>query len=88
MAASISKFVILLSAISAATDAYGQSDPYHITDAEKAACTADAVRLCASAYPDEKRLLVCMQANKPALSSGCVEVFDAGIKRRHLGLGR
>ena len=61
-----------------------QSDPYHITSAERAACTGDAVRLCADTYPDEGKLLACMVANKASLTSGCAVVFDAGLKRRRL----
>lgn len=59
-------------------------DPYHITPDEKAACTQDATRLCPSAYPDERRLITCMKANRSSLSAACLAAFDAGIKRRGL----
>ena len=59
-------------------------DPYHLTENEKAACTDDAERLCANAYPDEKKLLACMKTNRSSLSATCLPVFDAGMKRRHL----
>lgn len=59
-------------------------DPYRITAAEKAACTSDAIALCASAYPNESRLLSCMRSNRSLLSAGCAIVFDAGLKRRRL----
>lgn len=80
-----SRMILLIAASGAPAVAYGQADPYHITEKEKAACTPDAERLCASSYPDERKLLACMEANKASLSSGCLVVFNAGIKRRHLG---
>ena len=60
------------------------SDKYRVTKAEKAACTADAIRFCMDAYPSEDKLLVCMKANRESLSSTCRVAFDAGLKRRHL----
>ena len=59
-------------------------DQYHVTDAEKAACTSDAVRFCYGTYPDESKLLSCMKQNRAALSSTCRIAFDAGVKRRRL----
>ena len=44
----------------------------------------DAMRLCADAYTDERRLLACMKANRSLLGAGCLTVADAGVKRRHL----
>ena len=69
---------------SASTAAHAVSDPYHVTDQEKAACTEDAVRLCMDAYPDERRLIECMKRNRASLSPTCLTAFDAGVKRRHL----
>lgn len=60
------------------------ADPYRITGREKAACTADAIRLCSHTYPDERALLQCMKTNRPSLSSMCLTAFDAGVKRRRL----
>ncbi len=60
----------------------GAADAFHVTEAEKAACTQDAERLCASAYPDEQKLLACMKANRASLGPTCLPVFDAGMKRR------
>jgi hypothetical protein len=57
---------------------------YNITDAERSACSVDAVRLCSAAYPDEDKLLSCMRANRNQLTSPCRTVFDAGLKSRHL----
>ena len=59
-------------------------DKYHITSAEKAACSSDAVRLCFESYPDEDKLLACMRQNHEALSATCRVAFDAGTKRRRL----
>ena len=61
-----------------------QTDRYHVTPAEKAACTSDAVRLCIQTYPDENALLDCMKANREQLSPTCRVAFDAGVKRRRL----
>ena len=60
------------------------ADPYRLTEPEKAACTGDALRLCAETYPDERKLLACLKANRSSLSAECLPVFDAGIKRRRL----
>ena len=60
------------------------ADAFHVTEAEKAACMEDAERFCASAYPDEQRLLLCMKANRASLGPTCQPVFDAGMKRRGL----
>ena len=64
--------------------AQAQTDKYHVTTAERAACTPDAMRLCAQTYPDEDRLFACMKQNRDALSQTCRTAFDAGIKRRRL----
>ena len=74
----------LLGILTSSVVALAQTDTYKITDAEKAACTGDAMRLCASAYPSESKLLACMIANKGSLTPTCLTVFNAGLKRRHL----
>ena len=61
-----------------------QDDTYHISEAEKAACTSDAQRFCADAYPDEGKLLTCMTANQRSLGANCAAVFKAGKKQRGL----
>ena len=48
----------------AATGTALPADPLHITAAEKAACTQDAMRLCPGAYPDAEKLLGCMKVNR------------------------
>lgn len=61
-----------------------QSDEFHISNAEKAACTGDAERLCFSSYPDERKLLACFHENIASLSPQCATVFKAGLKSRGL----
>ena len=72
--------LILVATLGPATPA----DPLHVTPAEKAACTQDAMRLCSGAYPDEEKLLGCMKVNRGALSASCGTAFDAGVRRRGL----
>ena len=59
-------------------------DKYHITNAEKAACTMDAMRLCSGVYPSEDGLISCMRQNHAELSTVCRVAFDLGVKRRRL----
>ena len=76
------RLIVLASraAILSAGAARAQTDEYHITTAEKAICTDDAVRLCSDAYPDEIKLLVCLRANRTSLTSNCAAVFKEGLK--------
>ena len=74
--------ILLSGLLMAATASTDVTDAFHVTDAEKAACTPDAERLCTSAYPDEQKLLTCMKANRASLGPTCQPVFDAGMKRR------
>lgn len=64
--------------------AIAQEDHFHATATEKAACTADATRLCAYTWPDEDKLIACMKANEAKLGPTCLPVFKAGIRRRGL----
>ena len=64
--------------------ASAQEDHFHATAAEKAACTADATRLCAYTWPDEDKLVACMKTNESSLGPTCLPVFKAGIRRRGL----
>lgn len=71
----------------ASTAAFGDEavkDKYHITNAEKAACTMDAMRLCSGIYPSEDGLIACMRQNHAELSTICRVAFDLGVKRRRL----
>ena len=69
---------------SSSVSARADTDMFHVTAAEKAACSADAVRFCSAAYPDEMKLVGCMKQNRAQLSQICRVTFDAGMKRRHL----
>ena len=68
----------------AISPAFAATDQFHVTDAEKAACTSDAVRYCYGTYPDEVKLLSCMKQNRSLLSATCRVAFDMGVKRRRL----
>jgi hypothetical protein len=49
------------------------------TPAQRAACTGDALRLCASYIPDEESIAHCIASKKSQLSPGClVQVKKAG----------
>jgi hypothetical protein len=47
------------------------------TEAERAACTPDVVRLCGSEIPDVDRIIACMKAKRASLSTPCRLVVDA-----------
>lgn len=81
----LGRVIALAAAMAMVTGAArGAEDKYHITDAEKAACTLDAMRLCSGTYPNEDGLLSCMQVNHSSLSNTCRVAFDAGVRRRRL----
>jgi hypothetical protein len=40
--------------------------------AQRAACTGDALRLCASYVPDEERIATCLLGKKSQLSAPCL----------------
>ena len=46
------------------------------TQADADACTPDAMRLCASAVPDVRRVAFCLANNKQQLNSACAAVFN------------
>lgn len=62
----------------------GAADKFHVTEAEQAACGADAVSLCSTAMGDEDKLLFCMKTNRASLTSHCKVTFEAGLRRRGL----
>lgn len=47
------------------------------TAEERAACTPDVFRLCASDIPNVSRIVACMKREKSKLSPGCKKVFAA-----------
>ena len=44
---------------------------------QQMACTPDVWRLCSDQIPDENRIVACLQANTPLLSSACRAVFQS-----------
>ncbi|QPF88901.1 hypothetical protein [Bradyrhizobium commune] len=48
------------------------------TPEQRAACTSDAFRLCASDIPDPARVESCLRHRKLDLSEACRLVFDQG----------
>jgi hypothetical protein len=55
---------------------------YEITAAQRAACTPDAFRFCASAIPNVEAVKSCMIANRAKLSAGCLAAFPKETARR------
>ena len=45
------------------------------TAEQRAACTPDVFRLCASEIPNVDRIVMCLKREKPRLSAGCKAVF-------------
>ena len=78
------RLMLSLIATGLMSPALASTDQFHVTDAEKAACTSDAVRFCYGTYPDEIKLLSCMKQNRSQLSDTCRVTFDIGVKRRRL----
>ncbi len=54
----------------------GESSAQVATAEQRAACTPDAFRLCASEIPNIPAITACMRKNKSSLSSACKAVFD------------
>ena len=52
------------------------------TQADADACTPDAMRLCASAVPDVRRVAFCLARNKQQLNSACAAVFSRAQSAR------
>ena len=75
---------IPLTVIAFASPAAAGGDKFHVTQAEEAACGADAISLCSTAMDDEDKLLFCMKTNRASLTSLCKATFDAGLRRRGL----
>jgi hypothetical protein len=53
------------------------------SDAERQACTPDAMRLCGDAIPDVARVTACMKAKSSQLSPECRAAMGAGKARGH-----
>ena len=63
---------ILVGQVSVSAPALAQGTPQ-----QRAACTGDALRLCAAEVPNVSRITSCMKANFSRLSAGCKAVFGS-----------
>lgn len=50
------------------------------TEEQRAACTPDVFKLCASQIPNVDAIVACLKTNKKNLSAGCQAVFSASEK--------
>lgn len=62
---------LLLIAATASTPAFAEA-----TSAQRAACTPDVWRLCASEIPDVGAIKVCLRRERVKLSASCRTVMD------------
>jgi hypothetical protein len=61
------------------------------TDAERQACTPDAMRLCSEFIPDVEKVTACMKRKSAELSPACRTVMHGGggkARGRHEAHGR
>jgi hypothetical protein len=52
------------------------------TDAERQACTPDAMRLCSDSIPDVAKVTACMKAKHAQLSDACRVAMGGGKRHR------
>jgi hypothetical protein len=74
------KMRVFLTLLVVAAPAFAQSGPAE--DEQRAACTGDALRLCAAYIPDRDKITDCMASRHDQLSAQCRAVFDAGMRNR------
>jgi hypothetical protein len=53
----------------------GKDRTIQVSEAERAACMPDAVRLCRNALPNVYKVLVCFRNHRSKISSGCNAVL-------------
>jgi hypothetical protein len=53
------------------------------SEAVRAACTQDAMRLCSDVIPDVPKITACMRAKSAQVSQGCKVAMRAEGKRGH-----
>lgn len=70
--------------IALASSASAFAEDFNITAEEHAACDADAIRFCMSAYPNVDRMIGCMVKNRNRLTAVCLKTFDEGMRRRNI----
>jgi hypothetical protein len=70
-------FVCFLVALLWSTFAYAHDS--RGTPEQRAACTRDAFRLCASDIPDATRVESCLRRKRPDLSPACRSAFERSV---------
>lgn len=53
------------------------------TDAQREACSGDAMRLCPEFVPDVNKITACMRKKSSELSAPCRQVMFGGGSHRH-----
>jgi len=53
---------------------------YQGTEAQRQACTPDAMRLCGQFIPDAGMISACLRAQKPNLTPDCRAVFEGRLR--------
>jgi len=69
--------IVLTCLLSIAATGAAWSQEYRGTWEQQMACTPDVWRLCSDQIPDASRIVACLRANTPQLSSGCRAVFES-----------
>ena len=80
------RVLLVIAAIMLSRPVAAEDNKFDITPLERAACSADAIRLCSHTYPDQDKLLECLRSNVRSLSLVCSVAFKAGLKRRRIPL--
>ena len=68
------RLLVLAAIFLCKTVAFAQD--YQGTSQQRAACTSDAFRLCASYIPDATKVETCLRTRKSDLSAACRSVFS------------
>jgi hypothetical protein len=67
--------MLIVSALTSPATIAIAADEQQGTAEQRAACTPDVFRLCASEIPSIERIVMCLKREKPNLSAGCKAVF-------------
>jgi hypothetical protein len=73
--------ILLAACYATPSAAEGAFERYQVTAEERAACTPDVLRLCASAIPSVNKIIACMKRERPRLSPACATAFDARVAK-------
>jgi hypothetical protein len=74
----IFRFVCVLTVLAGLSIYHAGSAVAQGSDAERQACTPDAMRLCGDAIPDVARVTACMKAKSSQLSPECRAAMAGG----------